>query len=159
MLFWYNPNIHPYTEYKNRLDALWQYSLDIGVELIVKDVYGLKEFIEKSIVDIENRCVNVCYRVRLEETAKSALELGYKRFSTTLLVSPYQDTEKLIEIGKEIAEKYGLEFVALDFKSRFREGQARARELGIYMQKYCGCIFSEAERYNKNNWKIRGKVN
>lgn len=155
VLFWYNPNIHPYTEYKLRLDALWEYSLDIGVELIIKDEYGIKEFIEKSISDLENRCVNICYRLRLEETAKRALELGYTKFTTTLLVSPYQDTEKIIEIGNEIANNYGLEFIVLDFKSRFKEGREKARELGIYMQKYCGCIFSEAERYKKNNWKIR----
>ena len=155
VLFWYNPNIHPYTEYQKRLDSLWEYSMDIGVELIVKDEYKIKGFIEEAIKDIENRCVEVCYKIRLEETAKAAKELGYKKFTTTLLVSPYQDTEMLIKIGRELAKKYKLEFVVLDFKSRFREGQSKAKELGLYMQKYCGCIFSEAERYKKNNWTIK----
>lgn len=157
ILFWYNPNIHPYTEYQKRLDSLWEYSMDIGVELVIKDEYELKEFVELAIKDIENRCVEVCYRLRLEETAKAAKELGYKKFTTTLLVSPYQDTEKLIEIGKELAKKYNLEFIVLDFKSKFREGQEKAKELDLYMQKYCGCIFSEAERYKKNNWEFRSK--
>ena len=157
VLYWYNPNIHPYTEYKNRLDSLWEYSMDQGVELIIKDDYGLKEFVEKTIDQLEKRCVNVCYRMRLSETARAAKELGYSKFTTTLLVSPYQDTEKLIEIGEEIAGEYGLEFIVFDFKSRFREGQEKARNLGLYMQKYCGCIFSEAERYNRNDWKIRNQ--
>ena len=155
VLFWYNPNIHPYTEYQKRLDSLWEYSMNIGVELIVKDEYKLKEFVEEAIKDIENRCIDVCYKMRLEATAASAVELGYKKFTTTLLVSPYQDTEMLIEIGKELAEEYKLEFVVLDFKSRFREGQTKAKDLGLYMQKYCGCIFSEAERYKRNTWTIK----
>lgn len=154
-LYWYNPNIHPYTEYKNRLDSLWEYSLDIGIELVIKDEYGLEEFTKKAIEDLENKCVNVCYKMRLEETAKAAKELGFQKFTTTLLVSPYQDTEKLIEIGNEIAKRYNLEFLVFDFKERFREGQEKARDLDLYMQKYCGCVFSEAERYKKNTWNIK----
>ncbi len=76
-------------------------------------------------------------------------KIGYDSFSTTLLVSPYQNHEVLKEIGEQLGEKYGIDFVYRDFRIGFREGQARARELGLYMQKYCGCIFSEEDRYSK----------
>ena len=63
--------------------------------------------------------------------------------------SPYQNHKALIEVANEMAEKYGIEFLYRDFRIGFRKGQAKARELGLYMQKYCGCIFSEEERYAK----------
>ena len=77
-------------------------------------------------------------------------KIGYDSFSTTLLVSPYQNHELLKEIGEQLGKKYGIEFVYRDFRVGFREGQAKARELGLYMQKYCGCIFSEEDRYNNH---------
>ena len=101
--------------------------------------------------DLENRCVKYCYRVRLEQTARYAKEHGYDTFSTTLLISPYQNHKALKKIGEEMAEKYGLNFLYRDFRPGFREGQAEARELGLYMQKYCGCVFSEEMRYNNHN--------
>lgn len=96
---------------------------------------------------LQNRCTNYCYRTRLEKTAQYAKENGYDSFSTTLLVSPYQKHDDIKRIGEELAEKYGLEFHYVDFRAGYREGQAKARELGLYMQKYCGCIFSEEERF------------
>lgn len=101
--------------------------------------------------DLENRCVKYCYRVRFEQTARYAKEHGYDTFSTTLLISPYQNHNALKKIGEEMAEKYGLNFLYRDFRPGFREGQAEARELGLYMQKYCGCVFSEEMRYNNHN--------
>lgn len=146
-LYWYNPNIHPYMEYKARRDTLKQYSEMININAIFEEDYGLKEFSKNVIDDLENRCSNYCYRVRLEQTAKYAKENGYDAITTTLFVSPYQKHEVIKEMLKEIAEKYGLEFVYRDFREGFRQGQNKARELGLYMQKYCGCVFSEEERY------------
>lgn len=74
---------------------------------------------------------------------------GYDSFSTTLLVSPYQNHEALKKLGEKLAKEYGLEFVYRDFRVGFREGQTKAREQGLYMQKYCGCVFSEEDRYSK----------
>ena len=142
-VFWFNPNIHPYTEYKARRDTLRQYTSSIGVQAIFEENYGLREFCKNVVDDLNNRCVKYCYRIRLEQTAKYAKENGYDTFSTTLLISPYQNHEALKKIGEEMAEKYGLEFLYRDFRPGFRQGQAEARELGLYMQKYCGCIFSE----------------
>ena len=109
------------------------------------------EFCKNVVDDLENRCVKYCYRVRFEQTARYAKEHGYDTFSTTLLISPYQNHNALKKIGEEMAEKYGLNFLYRDFRPGFREGQAEARELGLYMQKYCGCVFSEEMRYNNHN--------
>ena len=149
VIYWYNPNIHPYTEYKARKDTLKEYAKSINVQAVFEEEYGLKEFCKKVIGDLKNRCSNYCYRIRLEQTVKYAKENGYDSFTSTLFVSPYQQHEILKEICEELAEKYDIEFVYRDFRTGFREGQAKARELGLYMQKYCGCIFSEEDRYSK----------
>ncbi len=148
-LYWYNPNIHPYTEYKQRRDTLKEYSRMININIIFNEEYGLKEFCKNVIGDLKNRCSNYCYRVRLEQTVKYAKENGYDSFTSTLFVSPYQRHEELKTICEELAQKYNINFVYRDFRTGFREGQAKARELGLYMQKYCGCIFSEEDRYSK----------
>lgn len=147
VLYWYNPNIHPYTEYKARRDSLKVYAQAINVQAIFEEEYGLKKFCKNVIEDLENRCLNYCYKVRLEQTVKYAKENGYDSFTTTLFVSPYQQHENLKEICEELAKKYDINFVYRDFRIGFRDGQAKARELGLYMQKYCGCIFSEEYRY------------
>ena len=136
-LYCFNPNIHPYTEYKMRRDTLIEYSKMINIKLIINEDYGVVEFCKNTIDNLENRCKEYCYRIRLEQTAKFAKENGYDAFTTTLLVSPYQNHEALIEVAKEMANKYGIEFIYRDFRVGFREGQNKARELGLYMQKYC----------------------
>lgn len=148
-VYWFNPNIHPYMEYKARRDTLKEYTKNIEVKAIFEENYGLRDFCKNVVGDLNNRCKNYCYPVRLEQTAKYAKENGYTHISTTLLVSPYQNQEAIVEIGKQMAEKYGVEFLYRDFKVGFRQGQAKARELGLYMQKYCGCVFSEEDRYSK----------
>jgi predicted adenine nucleotide alpha hydrolase (AANH) superfamily ATPase len=147
-LFWFNPNIHPYTEYSARRDTLAQFAGDEGLELILEDDYGLRSFIAGLEGNFKDRCA-YCYRIRLAKTASYAAAHGYDYFSTTLLISPYQQHEIIREIAGEEAEKHGLQFFYRDFRPAFREGQRKARERGYYMQKYCGCIFSEEERYTK----------
>lgn len=147
IIFWYNPNIHPYTEYKARRDCLKEYCKKVNTESIFVEDYGLNDFCKNVVSDISSRCVNYCYPKRIGETAKYASEHGFDAFTTTLLVSPYQKHEELKKICERAADFYGVEFLYRDFRIGFREGQNRAREVGLYMQKYCGCIFSEAERY------------
>lgn len=146
--FWYNPNIHPYQEYKARRDALRDYAASINMELIVREDYGLRNFVRAVADDIDHRC-NYCYTSRMEETARYAAEHGFTHFSTTLLVSPYQDHAGICAAANELAARYGVSFLYRDFRPGFREGQSKAREHGLYMQKYCGCIFSEEDRYAK----------
>lgn len=146
--FWYNPNIHPYKEYQARRDTLKAYAADIGLKLLLKDEYGLRPFVRAIYPNLEDRC-GVCYRLRFEETARYAAENGYDGFSSTLFVSPYQRHELMRETAERMAAQYGVEFVYRDFRPGFRAGQQKARELQLYMQKYCGCVFSEEERYLK----------
>lgn len=148
-VYWFNPNIHPYMEYKARRDCLKEYANLIEVEAIFEENYGLRDFCKNVVNNLESRCQDYCYPVRLEQTAKYAKENGYDSISTTLLVSPYQKHKLIHELGDKIAREYGLKFVYRDFRFGFRQGQAKARELGLYMQKYCGCVFSEEDRYHK----------
>ncbi len=149
VIYWYNPNIHPYTEYSARRDCLKEYAKSINVEAIFEEEYGLEEFCKNVIGDLKNRCANYCYKVRLEKTVKYAKENGYDAFTTTLLVSPYQNHEVLKEVCENLSKEYDIEFVYRDFRIGFREGQKKATEIGLYMQKYCGCVFSEEDRYSK----------
>ena len=146
--YWYNPNIHPYQEYKARRDTLMAYAPSVGVELIVQEDYGLRDFCRAVAEDIDHRCGR-CYRLRLEQTARYAAEHGFQSFSSTLFVSPYQDHELLRQTAEEVSAQYGVTFLYRDFRPGFRQGQQEARELGLYMQKYCGCVFSEEDRYAK----------
>lgn len=144
--FWFNPNIHPYTEYQARKHTLEEYAKEIGMKLIIGGSYDLRSFITAVVGDIDGRCA-YCYRARMEETAKYAAENGYDSFTTSLLISPYQRHEAIAAVAREMGEQYGVEFLYRDFRPLFQEGQAFAREHGFYMQKYCGCIFSEEDRY------------
>jgi len=146
--YFFNPNIHPYMEWKNRRDSAQDYAQRVGFELEVVPEYGLRRFLRSVVGREDDRC-GFCYRWRLERTAQRARERGDEAFSSTLLVSPYQDREQLVAVGREAAAAQGLEFLEEDWRDCFREGLRRARELGLYMQKYCGCIYSEEERYLK----------
>ena len=146
--YWYNPTIHPYQEYKARRDTLVSYAPSIGMALIVDESYGLRPFVKAVAADINHRC-RYCYACRLDRTARYAAENGFGSFTTTLLISPYQDHDLIRSLGEQMGKKYGVAFLYRDFRPGFRDGQAKARSLGFYMQKYCGCIFSEEERYAK----------
>jgi len=146
--YWYNPNVHPFTEYTSRLNALKQYSEMIQLPLVINDTYGLRQFVKHVISDLENRC-DFCYEDRIRLTAKQAKLNGFDAFSTTLLISPYQKHERIKEIAVRIAKEEGIPFYYYDFRPYFRAGQQIAKTLPLYMQKYCGCIFSEEERYQK----------
>ncbi|MDO4549030.1 MAG: epoxyqueuosine reductase QueH [Clostridia bacterium] len=145
--FWFNPNIHPFTEYRARKTALEEYSRSIDLELAEFGEYGLRDFLG-GIASFEERCA-FCYETRLSQTAKYAAQNGFDAFSTTLLISPYQNHGLLREVGERAGRENGIDFLYRDFRPGFREGQQKARELGLYMQKYCGCVFSEEERYDR----------
>jgi len=152
--FWYNPNIHPFTEYRARRNTLREYAQTIDLPLIEKNDYALRPFIREVAEDISHRCVK-CYEMRLFETAKQAKEGGFDSFTSSLFISPYQNHELMREVAERAAAEYGVEFLYRDFREYFRPGQEKARELGFYMQKYCGCVFSEEERYLKANKIIK----
>ncbi len=146
--FWFNPNIHPYTEYKNRLESLnkLQNLWNLKIEYI--DNYGLKEFIRSVVNKEDNRC-EYCYQIRLEETAITARKMRLDGFTTSLIVSPYQKFDVIIKTGEDMGKKHGITFYVEDFRPGFYEGMKISKELALYRQKYCGCIYSEMERYLK----------
>ncbi len=152
--YWYNPNIHPFTEYRARRNCLRDYAQTIGLPLIERNDYGLRPFVRAVAEDIDHRCVK-CYEMRLISAARAAADGGFDAFTSSLFISPYQKHELLRQVAQRAAEAYGVEFLYRDFRPLFRAGQERARELGFYMQKYCGCVFSEEERYLKPNKIIR----
>lgn len=154
-IFYYNPNIHPLAEYKKRLKTLRRYCFENKLNIIV-DNYTPADYYKKIKVILrqaqdskKKRCLE-CYKTRLQRTAEHATRLGFKNFSTTLMVSPYQDLIRISRIGQELANKYNLEFVAGDeWSKHFKEAQEKAKELGMYRQKYCGCKFSQEEVQSK----------
>lgn len=146
--FWYNHNIHPWKEYEARRDCLLQYAPTIGMEVCVAEEYGLQEFVKAVADNIDDRCT-YCYEHRLEVTAKYAAQHGFSAFTTTLLASLYQQHDRIAAAGEHFAAQYGVTFLYRDFRPHFREGNQKARDLGFYMQKYCGCVFSEEDRYQK----------
>ncbi|MBQ3306035.1 epoxyqueuosine reductase QueH [Candidatus Saccharibacteria bacterium] len=144
-LFWYNPNIHPYAEYKARRDCLKEYAKAQKVKLILEDAYGLDDFVCNVSGDLINRCANYCYPKRLEKVFEYARDNGYDTVSTTLLYSIYQQHDIIKNLMEDLSKKYGIKFLYRDFREGWKEGQNEAREAGLYMQKYCGCVFSEEE--------------
>ena len=148
--FWYNPNIHPFTEYRARRNTVREYANEIELPLIERNDYGLRPFVRTVAEDIAGRCVK-CYEMRLFETARQAAEGGFDSFTSSLFISPYQNHELMREVAERAAHEYGVEFLYRDFRPYFRDGQTFAREKGFYIQKYCGCVFSEEERYLKKH--------
>ena len=152
--FWFNTNIHPYTEYKARFDSYKKLMDMYDIPTIVKHEYDIIKF-TRAVFEKENIRCRYCYESRMDIVAKTAKENGFDTFTTTLLVSPYQKHEMLVEVCENMAKKYGVKFYYKDFREGVREGQEIARELELYMQKYCGCIYSEEDRYRKQIDKMK----
>ena len=148
-LYWYNPNIHQYKEYEARRDCLKEYAESINVECILEDEYGLDEFCKNVSNNLDTRCVNYCYPIRLRKTFEYAKENGYDAVSTTLLYSIYQKHDFIKKYMDDLSKEFEIDFLYRDFRYGFWEGHDKAKELGLYMQKYCGCVFSEEDRYVK----------
>ena len=150
-LYWYNPNIHPYTEYVARRDCLIEYAKKINIKLIIEDEYGLQDFCKNTINNLQSRCADYCYPIRLRKTFEYAKENGYDAVSTTLLYSIYQKHDFIKNYCEKLSNEFGIEFLYRDFRVGFWVGHEKAKEAGLYMQKYCGCVFSEESRYNNPN--------
>lgn len=150
-LYWYNPNIHPYTEYVARRNCLKEYAKKVGVNAIFNDEYGLDEFCKNVASNLNARCINYCYPVRLRKTFEYAKENGYDTVTTTLLYSIYQKHDFIKKLMEDLSKEFGIDFLYIDFRKGFWQGHDKAIEQGLYMQKYCGCIFSEEMRYYNRN--------
>jgi len=174
---WYNGNIHPFVEYGKRLDALREFVKTVGIieldsttpdpsnldgnncsqpltppqeknryRYIEVNEYGLVDFLRKSVFKEGERCYH-CYYDRLEYTAKVACDGKFDCFTTSLLYSKFQKHDMINEIGMALADKYKVEFYYEDFRELWKEGIQLSKEKGMYRQQYCGCVYSEYERY------------
>jgi len=147
--YFYNPNIHPFLEFRRRLSALQQMAEKENFNLTIDDTYGLKEYLRRVVFNEDDRC-SFCYDLRLEQAVKRAATEGADAMSTTLLYSKYQKHDLIREKGERLARAYGIAFYYEDFRVGWEEGIDRAKEMELYRQPYCGCIYSEQERYDKS---------
>ena len=141
-------------EYRARLRALVSFAEQENIPLIIDGEYGVRPFTKAVGAHPENRC-RECYCMRLAAAAEYAKNNGFDAFSTTLFISPYQDQKLMQETGEEMAEKYGIPFRFWDFRPNYHAGQEMIRSRELYMQKYCGCIYSEEERYENQRKKLK----
>jgi len=144
--YFFNHNIHPYQEYRRRLDTVQQLAALVHLDLICHDEYRLEEFLAATAARPEERC-RYCYVSRLDRAAQTAAELGYDAFTSTLLYSRYQQHELIRREGEQAAARHGVSFLYDDFRRGWQQGIAASKEMGLYRQQYCGCIYSEKDRY------------
>lgn len=145
-LYYTNPNIHPYKEWKLRRDNLQKLADIRRLPLWVDEDYDLEPFLQQTLTLGSDRCL-YCYETRLEKTAQKAKAEGFDAFSTTLLISPYQRHDLIRSMGEDLADRYGLQFAYRDLRPGFRQSQSMAQAMDLYRQGYCGCILSERDRY------------
>lgn len=146
--FFYRSNIHPYTECLKRQEALETYAQSLNLKIIMEDGYDLEGFLRQAAFREGDRCL-VCYHSRLEATARLARKGKFDFFSTTLLYSRFQQHDAIKSIGEALGRSMGVPFYYEDFRQGWKEGIRVSKELGMYRQQYCGCIYSEKERYCK----------
>jgi predicted adenine nucleotide alpha hydrolase (AANH) superfamily ATPase len=145
----FNPNIHPYLEYRRRLDTVISYAASEGLAVIREEDYPMEAFLRQVAFREEERC-QYCYRIRLSQAAQIAKEGRFDAFTTTLLYSRHQKHDLIREVAEEVAGTLGVPFLYRDFREGWSEGVRVSKEKGIYRQPYCGCIFSEKARYCHN---------
>lgn len=151
--FFYNPNIQPFGEFRKRLETMQAFARNAGLPLIERYDYEPEEFFRQVAFREHQRCI-FCYSQRLEATARLAAKSRFDAFSTTLLYSKHQKHELIRSIAGEASRKYGISFYYQDFREGWKEGKESARASGLYMQQYCGCLYSEKDRFRHDLMKI-----
>jgi len=144
--YFFNPNIHPYQEYLRREETLRTYARSIDLPVTFSPEYDPQEYLRAVAFREGERC-RFCYRLRLEAAAREARQGGYEALTTTLLYSRFQKHDLIAEIGREAAREHGVDFMYQDFRAGWQEGVEQSRALNLYRQPYCGCLYSERERY------------
>jgi len=143
---WYNPNIHPYTEHQHRLESMESLAQEMNLPLIITEGYDIIEYFRR-VAGHESRRCRYCFNLRLSKTAETARQNGFNAFTTTLLISPQQKHDIIRETGNKIAEEQGIEFLYADLRKRYSDSRHLTKPLNLYRQQYCGCVYSEWERY------------
>lgn len=155
-VLYYNPNIHPIAEWNKRLENVNKFAQIKELQVFVDNTFLEEKWREHPSNIKENHCA-MCYFMRMDFAAKFAAEHAYAAFTTSLLVSPYQNHDLLHKSAYNAAKRYNVKYIECDFRDGFRLGQEMARADELYCQKYCGCIFSLGEtRFEK---KLRKEFN
>ena len=141
-----NANIHPFTEWKRRRETLEGWATSEGFRLMPAEPYDPREWLRSVAFREDERC-RVCHHLRLRNAAQKARDGGFDGFSTTLLYSRFQKHDLIREVGEGVASEVGLAFVYRDWRDGWREGVEASKAMDMYRQPYCGCIYSEWERY------------
>ncbi|MFO7748509.1 MAG: epoxyqueuosine reductase QueH [Desulfobacteraceae bacterium] len=146
MGFFYRHNIHPFTECMKREETLREYAQQIDLKMIWQKDYRMEEFLRSVVFRESDRC-RYCYFDRLASAAKIAKKGKFDGFTSTLLYSKFQNHELIRSTGEAAAKKEGLTFLYRDFREGWKEGIEKSKQLNMYRQQYCGCIYSEKQRY------------
>jgi len=154
--YFYNPNIHPLAEFRLRLESAARMLDNMDIPAEIREDYDVEEYFRRVAFRESERCA-ACYHLRLEAAARTAAQGGCDAFTTSLLVSPYQKHELIRDIGRSVGIERGIEFYYEDFRPGWPETRAMSREMDLYRQKYCGCIFSERERFEERGGKKPAK--
>lgn len=145
--YFYNPNVHPYKEFEKRLETLKIYASLSKLPMVYNEAYDLEDHLRLTMgKGASERCLE-CYKLRLYTVAAYARAKGFDYFSTTLLISPHQNHAAIIQAGMEISRLHGVPFYYEDLRRGFQTSHQLAKEMKLYLQNYCGCVFSEKERF------------
>lgn len=152
--FYYRHNIHPYTECIKREDTVKEFSRLADFKVIFQDAYDLENFLQKIAFRESERC-RICYHERLTTTAHIAKHGKFDAFSTTLLYSKFQKHDLIRETAEAVSKKVGISFLYRDFRIGWKQGIEESKRMKLYRQQYCGCIYSEKERFYKKKRKTK----
>ena len=148
MGFFYRHNIHPYSECMKREEALRQYAEKSGLRVIYQEGYDLEGFLRNMVFREAKRC-QICYHERLKAAAHIAKRGKFDYFTSTLLYSKQQNHKLIRDIGESVGKQIGVPFYYADFREGWKRGIEQSKAMGLYRQQYCGCIYSEKERFYK----------
>ena len=156
--YFYNPNIYPYSEFVKRMETLQKWAMENELQMIYNDDYRLEEYLQSVVYREQVRC-QVCYNMRLRQVASVARNGKFDYFSTTLLISPFQNHEMIKATGEAVGQEYGVPFYYEDFRPGFKDAVTESKAKGMYRQQYCGCIYSEKERFYRPRKEKGGRNN
>jgi predicted adenine nucleotide alpha hydrolase (AANH) superfamily ATPase len=148
MGFFYRHNIHPYRECQRREETLKSFAASEELRVVYQKGYDMEGFIRSVALREKDRC-SYCYHDRLQAAARVAIKGNFDGFTSTLLYSKYQKHATIKQVGESIGKTEGIPFFYQDFRNGWKEGIAVSRERNMYRQPYCGCIYSEKDRYYK----------
>lgn len=149
----YNPNIHPFLEFRRRMKALRVFQESDPIPVIYHEDYGIKEYLKNVGYEGDDRCAD-CYAMRLKFAVNYAKGNGFHAFTSTMLFSVYQNHGQLKMLSENLSKEYGIDFVYRDYRHLSDCSHDIARKKMIYRQGYCGCIFSEYERYKNTTREL-----